>query len=478
MAETTAQVKIEKVSTPEIALGINFSPDAVSIRVAPGSYFIAFFLTIFFTAFAVYLEQDFIAAGLFIFGFIILPFFAWNDRVVFDGEKISRRGIVPRLWFWLNRESLILKLSDIEQVETQAIRALKRGGSVFYRYRTSIQGKNKCFEFASGGEDYRRMIQRLFPHIFINALDNRSIELRDYLSEPKTVLKKTELSKIPSADVLESSINKFPASSRHLKHLRHLSEINSAQIEKANYLRRLANELRLSGNLLQSLEAFRRALVLNPFDAWLIFEFARCLHSYASSERSEKLQKRARAALRLAEIRAGANGELLARLGESYFQYGDWNRAGGAFQKALNTTTENFRSVRGLAEIALREGKIAHVIHHFTAAKNSAGTNALRRWTQGEILYFSSLNNDEDYMEAEVRRLTRLENIERGKKMALRLAVFGFLTILFGMAADDIIINVGWACASVSLLIWAGLIMTRNILTERSPIVGAKSSNF
>ncbi|MGI8470286.1 MAG: tetratricopeptide repeat protein [Pyrinomonadaceae bacterium] len=470
MAET-ARVKIEKVTAAETSLGINFSNDSASVRVAPNSYFVAFFLTVFFTAFAVYLEQDFIAAGLFIFSLIVLPFLVWSDRIIFDGEKISRTGIIPRLWFWINRESIILKLTDIEQVETQAVRALKRGGSVFYRYRTTVQGENKRFTFASGGEDYRRMIKRLFPRIFIDALDNRSIELRDYLSAPKKISMKAESAKIPSAEVLENSINDNQTNFRHARNLYKTTETDAGKIEKADDLRQLANELRLSGNLLQSLEAFRRALVLNPADGWLIFEFARCLHSYASSERSEKLQKKARAALRLAEIRAGGDGELLSRVGESYFQYGDWKRAHTAFQKALNATAESFRSVRGLAEIALREGKIAHVIHHFMTAVSFADTTALRRWARGETLYFSSLNDDEDYMDAEVRRLKMLENIERGKKMALRLAVFGFLTILLGMFSGEMIVNVGWACASVSLLIWAGLIMSRNLLTDRSPIL-------
>lgn len=470
MAET-ARVKIEKAETAETSLGINFSDAAASIRVAPNSYFAAFFLAVFFTAFALYLEQDFAAAALSVFGLIVLPFLAWSDRIVFDGGKLLRTGIIPRLWFWINRESAELKLTDIEQVETQAIRALKRGGTVFYRYRTTAQGKNKRFAFASGGQDYRRMIARLLPGIFIDALDNRSIELRDYLSEPKQILKKAEFSKIPSAEVLENSINEFQDGEHRAHNPHKTTKINSEQIEKSDYLRQLANELRLSGNLLQSLETFRRALRLNPLDAWLIFEFARCLHSYASSEKNEKLKKKAHAALRLAEIRARADGELLSRLGESYFQYGDWKRAQTAFQKALNTTAESFRSVRGLAEIALREGKIAHVIHHFTTAVSFADTNALRRWAQGETLYFSNLNDDEDYMDAEVRRLNRLENIERGKKMSLRLAVFGFMTILFGMFADEIIVNIGWACASVSLLIWAGMIMSRNILTERSPIL-------
>lgn len=470
MAET-AQVKIEKVSTRETILDANLPNDSASVRASLNSYFAAFFLTTFFIAFAVYLEQDFIAAGLLIFGFIVLPFLAWRDRIVFDGEKLFRTGIVPRLWSRLNGESVNLYLTDIEQIETRAVRALKRGGTVFYRYNTSVEGRNRRFSFSSGGEDYRRMIQKLFPEVYIDALDNRSIELRDYLSEPKKISQKAEDSKIPSTDVLEDSINEFQIGERYLRNQRKSIETPLEKIEKADYLRQLANELRLSGNLLQSLETFRRALRLTPADAWLIFEFARCLHSYASAERNETLKKKARAALRLAEIRAGGDGELLSRLGESYFQYGDWKRAEKVFQKTLNKSVESFRSVRGMAEISLREGKIAHVIHHFTTAINFADTNALKRWARGETKYFSLLNEDEDYLESEVKRLSRLENLERGKKMALRFAVCGFFTILLGMFADETVANIGWALASVSMLIWAGMIMTRNLLNERSPIV-------
>ena len=467
----TAPVKIENVSTAETSLGINFSGDSASVRVSPNSYFVAGFLAVFFIAFAVYLERDAIAVGLFVFGLIILPFLAWSDRIFFDGENLFRTGFLPRLWFWVNRQSATLNLTAIAQVETQASRALKRGGNIFYRYRTSVEGKNKKFSFASGGEDYRQMIARLFPRIFIDALDNRSIELRDYLSAPKQISKKVEFAKIPSADVLENSLNEFQDGERGTRKPRKTAEVNSEQIEKADYLRQLANELRLSGNLAQSLEAFRRALRLNPFDAWLIFEFARCLHSFASSGGNEKLRRKACAALRLAEARAGQDGELLSRLGESYFQYGDRKRARKAFQKALETTAESFRAVCGLAEIALLEGKIAHVIHHFQTAANFAETNALRGWAQDETAYFSALNDDENYLGAEVRRLKMLCNIERGKKMSLRLAVFGFLTILFGMFADQMIINVGWAGAGASLLIWVGMIMSRNILIERRPIL-------
>lgn len=399
---------------------------------------------------------------------LFLPLCLWTDKIVFDGRRLSRSGILPRVWFWFNNSRKRLKISDVEQVETQALRALKRGGNVFYRYRTSVRGKGVDFVFASGGEDYRRMIQSLFAVLPENILDNRSIELRDYLKEPKETLMKAEFAQIPSADVLEDDLRKR-AQSKGAIH--HNNESGTEELEKADYLRQLGNELRLSGYLLQALETFRRALVLNPRNAWLIFDFARCLYSFAGSERNAKMEKKALAALRLAEKRAGNDSELLARLGEIYFQYGDWSRAQKAFQKALDKAGQSFRSVRGLAELALRDGKIAHVIHHFSAANRLAETPALRRWTQNESEYFSRLNDDEDYMDLEISRVNLLDTLERSKRTTLKIAFFGFPLIIFGLTVfDDLVANIGWAVSSVALLIWVGLILSRNLLSSRIPL--------
>jgi tetratricopeptide (TPR) repeat protein len=461
-----ASAKTAAVSSVETSAKSAIQNKLASIRVSPNSYLTVLFLTTFFSGFLFYLESDFFAISLFITSWLIFPFLAWNDRITFDGKRLERTGILPKFWAKINNSKFHLRISDIEQVETQALRALKRGGNVFYRYRTSIQGKNLRFVFASGGEEYRQMIHKLFPLLSENLLDNRSIELRDYLTEPKETLMKAEFAKIPSAEVLESS-----PQNRQKFEKRNNWEIGEDSFEKAESLRKLANELRISGYLIQALEAFRRALVLNPKDAWLLFEFARCLHSYAGSERDEKLQKKAFAALRLAEKRGENDGDFLERLGESYFQYGDWHRAYKVFNRAIDVAEESFRSVRGLAEIALREGKIAHVIHNFGIASRLAETPALKRWTQSENEYFARLNSDEEYMELEVSRVNMLETLENARKISLNIALFSFPLILFGLIFEEqFVTNVGWAISSVALLIWVGLILSRNLLSNRIPV--------
>ena len=439
----------------------------VSIRVSSHSYFTALLLGTFFSAFLFYLEIDLAGAALFGLSWILIPFLALGDRITFDGKRLVRTGIVPRIWSWLNASRRRLKITDIEQVETQAIRAVKRGGNILYRYRTVIRGKGLSVTIASGGEDFRRVIKSILSRLPDNVLDNRSIELRDHLADPKQILMKAKASSIPPADVLESS---FGVGTREKKPSSVTTIADLPAEETADDLQSLANELRLSGYLLQALEAFRRALIVRPADARLLFEFARCLHSFAGVQHDNKLERRALAALRLSERRADDDGELLVRLAEWYFQIGEWGRASNVFQNALERIGENFRTARGLAEIALREGKIAHVIHHFSTAGRIAETPSLRRWSRNEAEYFSHLNSDDEYMELEISRVNMLETVENSKTTVLRIAFFAFPLVFIGVLFEEnLIANVGWAVSCVSLLIWAGLIMSTRLLGQRIP---------
>ncbi len=467
----SAVVKSADVSRTGTSVLTKHSEKEISIRVAPNSYFIALFTTTFFSGLLIYLERDLTGILLFVLSWLIFSILAWTDRITFNGKKLIRTGLLPRFWATLNNSRYKLNVNDIEQVETQALRALKRGGNVFYRYHTSVKGKNLKFDFASGGEEYRQMIHRLFSSLSENILDNRSIELRDFLREPKETLMKAEFAKIPSVDVLESSLNQYRKGNKSLQTKHNPQNAGYEEMEKADYLHQLGNELRLSGYLIQALEAFRRALALNPKDARLLFDFARCLHSFAGSERDKNLARKSLAALRLAEKRGKNDGEMLAQLGESYFQYGNWKRARGAFQKSLDAAENSFRSVKGLAEIALREGKIAHVIHQFSTANRLAENSSLRRWTQSESDYFSRLNSDDDYMEMEVSRVNLLESVENAKKTFLKIAMLGFPIIVFGVTLEDILIaNIGWAISTVAILVWVGTIFSRNLLSSRIPM--------
>ena len=464
-------VKQAEISNAESSAATTFADEIVRVRVSPNGYFIALFLLTFICGLLVYLEKDRIGTFIFAVAWLIIPSLFLTDRITFDGKSLARTGILPRLWSKLNKSRRRLKICDIEGIETRSERTLKRGGKVSYRYRTQISGGGLTFVFASGGESYRQIIHKIFPLVPENSLDNRSIELRDFYRERKEILMKSEFAKIPSADVLESSFGNLKFAGKNLRKTHwENKETVGAEMEKVDYLHQLANELRLCGYLLQSLEAFRRALFLNPRDARLIFDFARCLHSFAAAERDEKLTRKAFAALRLAEKCAAGDAEMLARIGECCFQYGDQKRAETVFQKAA-AAGENFRARRGLAEIALRTGKIAHVIHHFSSADRLAESSALRRWTQNESEYFARLNSDDEYMELEVNRVNMLETLEAAKKTCLQIAFFSFPAIFVGILLEEkLMADVGWAISSIALLVWTGVIVSQNILAARIPL--------
>lgn len=439
--------------------------EQLSIRISPHGYFTVLFLATFASTLLFYLELDIVGFVIFAAGWILIPFFALNDRIAFDGRRLERTGLVPRVWAWLNASRRRLKISDIEHVETHSVRALRRGGSVYYRYRTSIRGKGLNVVFASGSrDDYRNMIKAILPRLDENVLDTRSQELRDHLGDPKETLMKAEFSRIPSSEALESVFRNIK------KSLELKSGKTEIEEDKVDDLRQLANELRVSGHLARALEAFRRAMRLKPNDGWLMFEFARCLHAFAGMSREPRLERRALAALRLSERHGSGDGELLVRIAEWYFQIGEFKRAGNLFQTVRDRVGETFRSALGLAELALRDGKIAHVIHHFATANRLASTAALRRWSKGEADYFARLNDDEEYMEMEISRVNLLDGVESSKKTALRIAFLAFPAAVVGVLFDDnLIANIGWAVSTVCLLIWTGLIITAKMLAQRIP---------
>ncbi len=440
----------------------------IGVRSAPNGYFAAFFILSFVAAFLLHYEYNGAAVGAFAAAWMVVPVLALTDKIVFDGVRLRRTGLLPRLWMKVGGGRDRLRLAHIEQVETHAIRSLKRGGRVHYRYRTAFRGRGTVMVAVSGGAGFRRLVTEVLRRLPDEVMDTRSMELRDFAAEPADVAKRADESKIPHSEVLEAS----------MKELRHRSRRRAPAAnavveheERAEHLRQLANELRISGSLTRALEAFRRAAILSPNNGWLLFEFARCLQSVAGAERDGKLERRALAMMRLAERRAGDDGELLARLGENYFQAGDWSRADIVYNRCVDRIGETFLAMRGLAEIALRQGKIAHVIHNFSAANRSTSTGSLKRWTQGEVEYFSKLNSDEEYMELEVSRVNLADSLTRSRRTAVRIGLFGMPLILAGiLLEEDLVANIGWAISMVSVAFWIAISLLRQTVERRIPV--------
>jgi tetratricopeptide (TPR) repeat protein len=361
-----------------------------------------------------------------------------------------------------------LGIHDFETVETNAVRTLRRGGSVRYRYRTQITGKGKEFVCASGGKSYRRLVRELLPVIHEDKLDNRSRDLRDYLSDPRSVNRKTQLSQLASADLLDATESDFKLGGKHNRPDNGSLQTSLEDIERAHLLRRLGNELRVSGRLREAGEAFRRALNVSPRGAWLIYDFARLLRSQASAQGDARLLLRARAALRLACMRSDKDTVLLPLIGESLLECGDAKQAKQAFQKTVDLDSGNYKARLGLADIALRDGKLAHVIHHYHEAARITAEQALVRYARREADYYLRLNDDEDYLATELRRINWLQNITRLRRLAARVTNAGVILALAGGYLDPLAGSLGWSLASSSLLAWLLTLFGTRLLFNRS----------
>jgi tetratricopeptide (TPR) repeat protein len=235
------------------------------------------------------------------------------------------------------------------------------------------------------------------------------------------------------------------------------------------------NQLRVAGRLRESAEAFRRALLATPGDAALLYDFSRLLRSQASALGQAKLLSRAGAALRLAVFKlnrssdsdGGRSGRLLARMGETFLEFGNAPRAARAFRSALEINPRTFRAQLGLADVALRDGKLAHVIHHYNDAARIAPDESLKRFARKESEYYSRLNDDEDYLAGELQRITWLQGSQRVQRLAARASFASILVALIGPSIHPVAGGIGLAVATSSVTAWVGTLLLVKFLKPR-----------
>jgi len=432
-----------------------------SVRVSPGSYFAAASVLTFCSALLLRSERDLPALVILGIAWLIIPVLALKDRIEFDGEFLARRGPMPFLARHITGRKRELSVADFEKVDTHAVRTLRRSGRVRYRYRTQILGQHLEFTFASGGQSYRAMVRHLFPLIHQDKLDLRTIELRDYLCEPKPLNTEVRSLQLASADVLDGAKLDFK-----LGHGRQQpgDEVDG---QRAILLGQVGNKLRIAGRLNEAREAFRRALIVIPKDGQLIFQFARLLRSQASSLNDAKLLSRARAALRLSAMRAENDPELLTLVGESFMEWGESGRAQNSFQRALESKPQNFRAHMGLANLALREGKLAHVIHRYRDAARAASDKALSRHALREADYYARLSDDDEYLVSELRRMNWLQHSLNVRRLAARVTNGCILVALVVPYFDEALAGPCWYLASSSLIAWISSLGAIRLLAKR-----------
>jgi len=137
------------------------------------------------------------------------------------------------------------------------------------------------------------------------------------------------------------------------------------------------------------------------------------------------------------------------------------------FEKVLEQDRSKCRASLGLADIALRDGKLAHVIHHFYNAARETDQPALARFSEREAAYFKRLNDDDEYMDSELSRISWLQNLEQFRNLSLRVVTIGMILALLGPAVDETIGEVGWFIAMIAITFWVITLSGRRWLSQR-----------
>ena len=107
------------------------------------------------------------------------------------------------------------------------------------------------------------------------------------------------------------------------------------------------------------------------------------------------------------------------------------------------------------------------MIHHYNEAARIAPDKATATLARREADYYSRLNNDEDYLAAELRRMNWLEGANRIQRLTARISFAALLIALVGSSIDQVIAGLGWAFASSSIIAWSGSLLTRKLLAAR-----------
>ncbi len=439
------------------------------MRISPGGYFAVAAIFTFAALVLLRTQRDLFALILVALTWTIIPILVLTDRLSFDGSVLSRRGLTAFVDRIISRRTAAIAVTDVERVEVTSVRTLRRGGNVRYRYRVELISEGSALTFASGSRQFRRMIHALLPRIAEHKLDARACELRDHLVDVSAARSEAERLGVAPSAVLENA--RAAAEKRIEKHRRDGHTPTSEEdVERATLLRRVANDLRIAGCLQQSAEAFRRALLIEPRNARMIYEYARLLKAQASAFGDARLLGRSCAALTLAARRGPQDARLLERIGESFLEYCDPARAAKIFRRALDVDENSFRAQLGLAEVALSDGKLAHVIHHYNDAVRIAPDKAAARLARREADYYSRLSNDDEYLAAELRRMNWLEGAGRVQRLTARLSFAALLIALVGSSIDQMVAGLGWALASSSIIGWFGSLIIRKFLTTRGRV--------
>jgi tetratricopeptide (TPR) repeat protein len=374
------------------------------------------------------------------------------DAVVFDGEKLKRRG--PGAWLYGLLTGIRQEIT-LDQLETISSYVEKRGRRGTLLYRTVICGAGVRWEISSSQPEYHSFIKTFFRSVSPNKLDPRSHHLLAYWRESR------------------------------LPELIRKSRPGSVKGTPPEKWREMANQFALDGDFETAARYFRLAYRREPGNAALLYEMGRFLQLRAMLESSPtefrrrtprglSLQascaRRADACLRLAARLERRNAALLERIGESYFEIHRDQLAERYFARALRIEERRLRSSIGLAEIAFRAGRLANVIHFYrvTARLVEHETDqSLVALAERRAAYYERLQRDDSFLDAEMSRLNLLDHLKWARRGALfTFLVSWFFHLAFHQAADSLQ-TLSREISATAAIVWLSTIAASYLFSQR-----------
>lgn len=348
---------------------------------------------------------------------------SYLECIIFDGNALTRTGPITWLLAQFSGQNWYLPIGEIEMIATESTRLRFPPDRIRYRYRTLVLGSQAEFVLNSSEPGYPQLAKALFCSVGEDKLDPRSSELLYYFDTVEGY---------ESFDFPQDHLSKLPT----------------------QLLRSIANGLRLSGQMRQALNCFMVAYQREPNNPHLLYEMARFLRSLAALD-GPRLLTRSSACLRLAARISQNEPRLLERIGETYFERLEYDRASRCFARALELDPNLFRAHVGMAEIALRSGKLAHVAHFYSTAAHSTLDAAQARLANREASYYGRLCSDEDYLEAEINRITMLRHLRWIRTAAATVFFIALTAACLVSAFFAPLETLSWSFVISSSFLWA-----------------------
>lgn len=371
--------------------------------------------------------------------FLVVGISFLSDRLVFDGETLTRRGLGA--WFGalcgMRRE---LTISEVETITSYPIKS--RSGAA--RYRTMICGAGVKWTIDSCNPHYRDFIKSLLGAVSPHQLDPLSSELLAYWR-----------------------VGKQPA-----------FQDATGTREKVERWRTVANHLSLDGNLEVASRYFRLGYEHAPTNAHLLYDMARFIrrnvilqtsgHGQCVDRAVERAVKYLRLAGKIAEHEKDA--ALLERIGETFFELRFQQHARQHFEMAVQVDSLRPRANLGLAVMALQNGQAAKAVHHYGAAARGAqeaGVASLANLAERKADYYHRLLGDDEFLSAEASRQNLLTQLKWGRRAALVLFVAAWLLQVGSYQFTSVVHNFSREISATAAVMWIVTTTATHLFSQR-----------